>query len=160
MTLRSLPARWTGLLALGGCALVAVVFAGLRFKGDLNALIHRPVAIDSSFKPNPEASMIFAGSQNRRIDPFYLAGGTYRFLWSAWGPAAEYPPCSHSVELLAVDPANAAASDGHVADLAKRVDVPGGGSSDERYIANLKPGEYYLDIHSDCGWQISISRAG
>ena len=150
----------TILLTLGSCALVAAVIAGIPFNGDINALIHRPPAIEGEFKSNPAAPLIFAGSGARHGDPFYLAGGTYRFAWSAWGPAAEYPPCSHSVELLAVDPANAASSDGLVADLANRVDVPGGGSSDERYIANLKPGEYYLDVHSDCGWQISISRPG
>jgi len=100
------------------------------------------------------------GMGNRKGDPFYLAGGTYRVLWSAWGPAAEFPPCTHSAELLTVNPANAGSASGHVADLAKSVQVPATGASVERYIANLKPGEYYVDIRSECGWQISLNQSG
>lgn len=148
------------MLALGGCALVGAVFIGVRFSGDLNAVIHRPPAIESSFKPNAEASLILAGMGSRRGDPFYLAGGTYRIVWSAWGPAANFPPCTHSTELIAVDPANGTTSSGHVADLAKLVQVPATGASDERYIANLKPGDYYLDITSECGWQIALNPSG
>jgi hypothetical protein len=148
------------MLALGGCALVGAVFTGVRFSGDLNAVIHRPPAIESWFKPNAEASVILAGMGSRRGDPFYLAGGTYRVVWSAWGPAANFPPCTHSAELIAVHPANGTTSSGHVADLAKLVQVPATGASDERYIANLKPGDYYLDITSECGWQIGLSPSG
>ena len=148
------------MLALGGCALVAAVFTGARFSGDLNAVIHRPPAIESSFKPNAEASVIVAGMGSRRGDPFYLAGGTYRVVWSAWGPAANFPPCTHSAELIAVDAANGTTSSGHVADLAKRVQVPATGASDERFIANLNPGNYYLDISSECGWQIAFNPSG
>jgi len=61
---------------------------------------------------------------------------------------------------MAVDPANATTSSGHVADLAKVVQVPATGASDERFIANLKPGDYYLDINSECGWQIALSPSG
>ena len=145
------------MLALGSFALIAAVFAGVRVSGDLNAVIHRPPAIESSFKPDPGASVILTGMGSRRGDPFYLAGGTYRVVWSAWGPAAEFPPCTHSAELMAVDPANATTSSGHVADLAKLVQVPATGASAERYVANLTPGEYYLNITSECGWQIALN---
>ena len=148
------------MLAVGSFALVAVAVTGLRVRGDLNAVIHRPPAIESSFKPNAEASIILMGMGSRRGDPFYLAGGTYHVVWSAWGPAAEFPPCTHSAELLAVDPANATTSSGHVADLAKLAHVPATGASDERYVANLKPGEYYVDVTSECGWQIALSPSG
>ena len=145
------------MLALGGCAVVVAAFAGIHIIGDLNTVIHRPPAIEDSLKPNAEAPLILMGSGSRHGDPFYLAGGTYRILWSAWGPAAEFPPCTHSAELLAVDPANATTSDGHVVDLAKLAHVPATGASEERYIANLKPGEYYVDVTSECGWQIALS---
>ena len=92
--------------------------------------------------------------------PSQSTGGTYRVVWSAWGPAANFPPCTHSAELIAVDPANGTTSSGHVADLAKLVQVPATGASDERYIANLKPGDYYLDIASECGWQVALSPSG
>jgi hypothetical protein len=136
------------------------VFTGLRVSGDLNAVIHRPPAIEGSSKPNAEASIILMGMGSRRGDPFYLVGGTYRIDWAAWGAAAEFPPCTHSAELMAVDPANATTSSGHVADLAKLVHVPATGASDERYIANVKPGDYYVVITSECGWQIALSPSG
>jgi hypothetical protein len=145
------------LLAFGTCALVAAVFAGVRVMGDLNTVIHRPPAIGSSFEQKAEAPVILTGSGSRHGQPFYLAGGTYHVLWSAWGPAAEFPPCTHSAELLAVDAANATAPGRHVADLAKLAHVPATGSSEERYVANLKPGEYYVDVSSECGWQIALS---
>ena len=145
------------MLVLGGVALAVAVFAGVRARGDLNAFIHRPPAIEDSFGPNAHAPVILMGSGSRHLDPFYLAGGTYHVVWSAWGPSAVYPPCTHSAELLAVDPANATTSGGHVADLAKFAHVPATGTSEERYIANLKPGEYYVDVNSECGWQIALS---
>ena len=148
------------MLALASFALDGGVFTGIRFSDDLNAVIHRPPAIDGSFKPRTEAPVILIGMGSRRGDPFYLAGGTYRVVWSAWGPAAEFPPCTHSAELMAVDPANATTSSGHVADLAKLAHVPATGTSDERYIANLRPGDYYVDVSSECGWQIALSPSG
>jgi hypothetical protein len=145
------------MLALGGCALVAVTFASVRFSGDVNSIIHPPPVIESSLRSNAEAPVILIGNGSRRGDPFYLAGGTYRIVWSAWGPAANFPPCTHSAELMAVNPADAPTSSGHVADLAKLVQVPATGASNERYIANLKRGQYYVDVTSECGWQISVS---
>jgi hypothetical protein len=147
-------------LALGSSALVGAVLTGLRVMGDLNAVIHPAPAIESSSKSNADASIVLMGMGSRRGDPFYLAGGAYRVVWSAWGPSAEFPPCTHSAELMAVDSANATTSSGHVADLAKLVHVPATGASDERYIANLKPGDYYVDVTSECGWQIGLSLSG
>ena len=148
------------MLAVGSFALVAVAVTGLRVRGDLNAVIHRPPSIEGSFRPSAEASIILAGTGSRRGDPFYLAGGTYRIRWAAWGAAPEYPPCAHSADLMAVDPANATTSRAHVADLVKLVSVPATGTSDERYIANLEPGDYYLDVASECSWQIAVSPSG
>jgi hypothetical protein len=152
--------RWSVLLVLGSSALVGAVFTGLRVGGDLNAVIHPAPVIGSSSSSNAEASIVLTGMGSRRGAPFHLAGGTYRVVWSAWGPAAAFPPCTHSAELMAVDPANASTSSGHVADLAKLAHVPATGASDERYIANLKPGDYYVDVNSECGWQIGISLSG
>ncbi len=149
--------RWHVLLALGSFVLVAVALTGIRLRGDINAVIHRPPAIDGSVDSSAEASIILVGRGSQRGDPFYLAGGTYRIDWAAWGAAPEYPPCAHSAELMAVDPANPTTSRAHVADLAKLVDVPASGGSDERYVANLKPGYYSLDIASECSWQFAVS---
>jgi len=150
--------RWSILLALGGCALVVAVFTRIRVS-DLYAAIHGPPAIESSFQSKANASVVFMGMGSKRVDPFHLAGGTYRVVWSAWGPAANFPPCTHSAELLAVDPANGTTSSGHVADLAKLAHVPATGASEEHFIANLKPGEYYVDVYSECGWQLAFSLA-
>ena len=147
-------------LVLCSFALGAVALTGVRFRGDINAVIHGPPAIESSVKSNAEASIILVGRGSRRGDPFYLAGGTYRIVWAAWGAAPEYPPCAHSAELTAVDPSSPTTSRAHVADLAKLVDVPASGGSDERYIANLKPGYYSLDVASECSWQIAVSPSG
>jgi hypothetical protein len=133
------------------------VFAGVRFSGDLNALMHPPPAIESSFKSSTEAPVILVGNGSRRSDPFYLPGGTYRAVWAAWGETANLPPCTHSAELLAVVPDDATTSSRHVADLARRVQVPATGASAELYVANLKPGDYYVDVTSECGWQIALS---
>lgn len=149
--------RWHFILAICILALGAVVFTGVRLSGDLDALIHRPPAIESPSRTSAAASVVLVGRGNRQSDPFYLAGGTYRIYWAAWGAAPEYPPCAHSAELVAVDPTNAMTSRAHVASLAKLVDVPASGGSDERYIANLKAGYYALDIASECSWQFAVS---
>jgi hypothetical protein len=101
--------------------------------------------------------IIYAGTGTQTTPPFYLAGGTYRTLWSAWEKAPEYPPCTHSAELMAVDAANATASGGHVVDLARLVHVPATGASDESYVINVEPGDYYLAVESACSWQIAIT---
>ncbi len=58
---------------------------------------------------------------------------------------------------MAVDPANAETSLGHVTDLANLVHVPATGASYTSYVYNVKPGDYYLDVSSACGWQIALS---
>jgi hypothetical protein len=105
----------------------------------------------------PREPIVYAGQGIQRTAPFYLAGGTYRSQWSAWERAPWYPPCTHSIELKAVDQANATADGGHVSDLAKFAHVPATGGSEESYLVNLKAGEYYLDVNSECGWQIAIT---
>lgn len=107
--------------------------------------------------PTAEAAIILAGTGSQTTDPFYLAGGAYRGDWSAWGEAPEFPPCTHSAELMAVDPANGTTPRGHVADLANAVDVPATGASAAGRVYNLKAGDYYLDVASACSWQIALS---
>jgi hypothetical protein len=58
---------------------------------------------------------------------------------------------------MAVDPANATQPEGHVIDLARLVQVPATGTSVESYVVNVKPGEYYLEVNSECAWQIAIT---
>ena len=58
---------------------------------------------------------------------------------------------------MAVDPANAETSLGHVMDLAKLVQVPATGASQASDVYNVKPGDYYLDVNSECAWQFSFS---
>ena len=107
-----------------------------------------------------EARIIYAGVGSQITAPFYLAGGTYQSHWAAWGDAPEFPPCTHSAELMAIAPANATTSGGHVTDLAKLVSVPATGASDDSYVVSLKPGDYYLDVTSACAWQIALSPNG
>ena len=154
------PRRRSVILALGSCAAIGAILTGVRLSGDLNTIIHPAPSIESSVKPNAAQSIVIMGMGSRHGDPFYLTGGTYRVIWSAWGPAANFPPCTHSAELLAVDLMNAATTSAHVADLAKFAHVPATGATDERFIANLKPGNYYVDVDSECGWQIALTPSG
>jgi hypothetical protein len=103
-----------------------------------------------------ETPVVFAGVGSRTTEHFHLAGGTYHGLWSAWGQTPNDPPCTHSVELMAVDPANGTNATGHVIDLAALVHVPSTGASDETYVINVKPGEYYLGVTSACAWQVAF----
>jgi hypothetical protein len=119
-------------------------------------------ALKSPAPPTPvatvvDAPVILTGVGSQTTHPFHLAGGTYHGIWSAWGQAPEYPPCTHSVELLAVGTANTAGSNGHVSDLAKLVSVPATGASQNRDIVGVKAGDYYLDIASACAWQIALT---
>jgi hypothetical protein len=152
---RRRDARWRGVLVIGGLVLAAVVLNGVRggFFGGVNSPPPQATAIVRT----PDAPIILTGLGSQITDPFYLAGGTYRTIWSAWGEAPEFPRCTHSVELLAVDPVNAETSLGHVSDLATLVHVPATGASSAMYVYNLKPGDYYLDVESACGWQIALS---
>ena len=136
---------WRLLLVVGVLGLAAVAMLS-RASG--------PPGAASSADKQP---IIYAGTGTRTTPPFHLAGGTYRTLWSAWERAPEYPPCTHSAELMAVDAVNATASGGHVVDLARMVQVPATGASDESYVVNVKPGDYYLVVDSACAWQIAIT---
>ncbi|HEY1294195.1 MAG TPA: hypothetical protein VGJ60_14055 [Chloroflexota bacterium] len=148
------PRTWRWLLRITLCsaALATLVFVLVsRTHGSGGGT---PLEITS---PTPEAAVVFAGVGTRITDSFHLAGGTYHSVWSAWGQTPVDPPCTHSAELLAVDPANANGASGHVADLARLVHVPSTGATNEMYLANLKPGDYYLSVESACGWQIAFN---
>jgi hypothetical protein len=140
-----------------GFAVAAVLLLGVWIdRGVGPGLGGRPPQATAVVRSS-EAPILISGVGNQSSARFYLAGGTYRGNWSAWGEAAEFPPCTHSAELMAVDPANAETAGGHVTDMANVVSVPATGASDERYLHNLKPGEYYLSVASACSWQIALS---
>ena len=139
---------------IGGFAFAAVLLIRLGIDRELGGSPNDPPPQATAGVRTAEAPIIFSGVGNQTSDTFYLAGGTYRGHWAAWGPAAEYPPCTHSAALLAVD---AETSHVQVTDLAHLVDVPATGASDESYVYNVKPGDYYLDVNSACAWQIALS---
>jgi hypothetical protein len=137
--------RWR--LAIGACALAAVaVVAVLVNRGVETAT--SPVAPP----PNIDPGFVLMGLNGRTSDPFYLDGGSYRLLWSAWGETPGDPPCTHSVQLMPVDRANS----GGFIYLARFVDVPSTGAGAEVDMSNLAPGAYYLQINSACAWQIEV----
>jgi hypothetical protein len=150
-------AHWHVRLAIGGFALAAAVFAWIGVSRGLDAGVSRPPPQPTAIVRAAEGPIIFAGLGSTTTDPFYLAGGTYRSDWAAWGEAPEFPPCTHSAELMAVDPGDAETSLGHGTNLASLVHVPATGASYTSYVYNLTPGDYYLDVASACGWQISLS---
>jgi hypothetical protein len=141
-------ARWLGPVAIGGFVVAAGVLTWIGVGRGFDAVV--------SGAPPKATAIVLTGVGNQTTAPFYLAGGTYRSEWAAWGEAAEFPPCTHSAELRAVDPANAATPPSHVTDLAKLVHVPATGGSGAS-VLNLKPGDYYLDVASACSWQIALS---
>jgi hypothetical protein len=143
---------WRVGLVLGGFALTVAVTAALMVSRGFDAGRQlTPVA------PAADAGMVIAGIGTQTTDSFYLPGGSYHSIWSAWGEAPDDPPCTHSVELLAVDPTNATSASGHVIDLAKLVSVPATGASEESDAISVNPGDYYLNIRSACAWQIALS---
>ena len=96
-----------------------------------------------SAKPNPDASVILMGMGSRRVSPLPCRG-TYRVLWSAWGPAAEFPPCTHLPNCWQSIPLKR----GHRADmgrLAKFAHVPATGGSEERLLPTRR--NYYVDVN-------------
>ena len=147
--------HWPVVLVVGGCALAVVLLIGLGRSSD--ARVSGPPPQATALVRAADAPIIVTGVGRQTTDPFYLVGGTYRSNWSAWGEAAEFPPCTHSAELMAVDPANAETSLGQVIDLANHVQVPATGASQANDVYNVKPGDYYLDVNSECAWQISLS---
>jgi hypothetical protein len=149
-------ARWRVVLAIG-FALAALVLIALWINPQVGAVLNGRPPQSSPAVRNTDAPIIFSGVGSQTTAPFYLTGGTYHGDWSAWGEGAEFPPCTHSAELLAVNPSNGETAGGHVADLASLVSVPATGASAESYVYNLKPGEYFLDVASACSWQIALS---
>ncbi len=149
--------QWRILLVIGGFALAVLVLAALGVGRGIDAGVSSPPPQATASVRTAEAPIILRGLGSQTTDTFYLAGGTYRSDWSAWAEAPEFPPCTHSAELMAVDPANAETSLGHVTDLAYLVHVPATGASDASYVYNVKPGGYYLDVASACGWQFALS---
>lgn len=103
----------------------------------------------------PVGPIILSGVEGRTSDPFFLEGGTYKSLWSAWGQRPDDPPCTHSVTLLAVEPDE---TSGGRFELARRVQVPATGTSAELFVLNLSPGDYYFQISSACAWQVELHR--
>jgi len=156
-------ARWRLWLVSGGCALaivgLTVLGLGRGFGAGASGPSPQATAVGGATEVLAETPITRAGLGTQTTDPFYLAGGTYRSDWSAWGETPADPPCTHSIELMAVDPANAETALGNVSDLATLVHVPATGASSMSYLYNLKPGEYYLDVESACGWQIALSPA-
>ena len=150
-------ARWRVGLVFGGFALAAVVLAGLGVGRGFDASVSGPLPQATAIVGTAETPIIVSGVGSQTTDPFYLAGGTYRSNWAAWGEAPEFPPCTHSAELMAVDTANAETSLVHVTHLADLVQVPATGASHASYLYNLQPGDYYLDVSSACAWQIALS---
>jgi hypothetical protein len=149
--------RWRVLPVVGGFALAAAVFIGLRLGGGFDASVSGPPRQATAIVPTSEAPIVLTGIYNQITNRFHLVGGTYRSDWAAWGESPVYPPCTHSAELMAVDRANAETPLGHVADLASLVHVPSTGASYVIYVYNVKPGDYYLDVNSACAWQIALS---
>jgi hypothetical protein len=137
--------RWRSSLAVGLAVAALLLLVGIWIVRDFGTGIR-----------SDKGSVIYSGLGTQNTASFYLAGGTYRTHWSAWERGPEYPPCTHSAELMAVDHANATTPLGHVVDLARLVQVPPTGASVESYVINVKPGDYYFEISSECGWQIAI----
>jgi len=129
-------ARWL-VFGVGCLALVAV------------AALARPPKQPVAPTPTPQAALVFAGIQGSTIKSFFLAGGSYRATWSAWGTLPNEPPCTHSVEFVGAH--------GDVVELASHVQVPVTGLSAQIDLADLAPGDYSLEITSACAWQIELA---
>jgi hypothetical protein len=124
----------------------------------LAALWRDRPAVPSEVAADSNAPIVYVGAGTQTTPTFHLTGGTYRTQWSAWERAPEYPPCTHSADLMAVESANSTTSDRHVMDLARLVQVPATGGSHEA-VVDVKPGDYYVDVNSECAWQIAITPA-
>jgi hypothetical protein len=136
-------------LALAACALVgATAFALLVTR---NAA--EPVASPVAPTPSTEAHIVVMGLHGKTSDPFFLDGGSYRTVWSAWGESPSDPPCTHSVALMAVDPAD----DSGDTSLASHIQVPSTGVTEEIDLSDVAPGDYYFEVTSACAWQIELS---
>ena len=94
---------WRAVAVIGGFALAALVLTRLGVARDSDAVQSDRPPQATGVVPTAEAPIVFAGKGSQTTDTFYLAGGTYRGNWSAWGDAPEFPPCTHSAELMAVN---------------------------------------------------------
>jgi hypothetical protein len=147
-------AQWPVWLVYGGFALAAAVFIRVEVgRGSEGGVSGPPPQATARARATVEP-IVLAGKGSQTSRPFYLAGQTYRSVWSAWGEAAEFPPCTHSVRLLAADPADTSLSP---VNLAYHVQVPATGTSQATNVDNVKPGDYYLEVTSACAWQIALS---
>jgi hypothetical protein len=142
---------------IGVLALAVVVLIGVGIGRGADPRVSGPPPQAIATVRSADAPIIISGIGSQTTDTFYLTGGTYRSEWSAWGERPEFPPCTHSIELMAADPVNGETSLGHVFDLANLVHVPATGASSTSYVYNVKPGGYYLDVNSACGWQVALS---
>jgi hypothetical protein len=148
----------TAAVVIGVLALFAVVVLGRGLRGPSpDYEVTAPPPQPSPIPLSADKPIILSGVGSQTTKSFYLAGGTYHSIWSAWGEAAEFPPCLHSVALMAANRASGETSNAHVIDLAKLVDVPATGASEERIVGDLKPGNYYLEVRSECAWEVSLS---
>jgi hypothetical protein len=143
--------------SIGVLALAVVVLIGVGIGRGADARVSGPPPQATAIVGSADAPIIISGIGSQTSDTFYLTGGTYRSEWSAWGERPEFPPCTHSIELMADDPVNGETSLGDVSDLANLVHVPATGASSTSYVYNVKPGGYYLDVNSACGWQVALS---
>ena len=146
-TIAVLARRWP-IAVIGGFALAnVVVFAVAINRGN------RAGGSTVVPTPNPDAPVVVMGLYGRTTDTFFLAGGRYRATWSAWGETPTDPPCTHSMELAAVDPSVLA---DNPVELAKSVQVPSTGTTAVLDVDNVNPGDYYLHVTSACAWQFEL----
>ena len=146
-----------GVLVFGGLALAGLVLAGLGLGR----------GIDVAVTGSSESGDRCRGRRRRAHHPHGREqpddGSVLSRRWHVpnqlvrLGSCSEYPPCTHSAELMAVDTASAETPLGHVTDLAKLVHVPATGGSASSYVYDVKPGDYYLDVTSACAWQIALT---
>jgi hypothetical protein len=131
-----------GRLALGAAVVATVaVFAVAVNRGATSAPAPAPT-------PAADGHIVLMGLHGRTSDPFFLDGGSYRGVWSAWGESPSDPPCTHSVALVAVG--------SRAISLATRVQVPSTGVTAEVDMSDLEPGDYYFEVTSACAWQIEL----
>lgn len=129
-------ARWL-LFGIGCLAIAAVA-----------ALARQPKQMVAP-TPTPKSALVFVGTEGTTSKSFFLDGGDYRATWSAWGTSPNEPPCTHSVQFVGTN--------GLVVELASHVQVPATGVTAQMDLANIKPGDYLLQITSACAWQIELA---
>ena len=152
--LRSAP--WRLGVAVACFALAIVLLSWLVNRGVSSALSSLPAQGAASESANG-GPIVLTGHGSRTSASFYLAGGGYRSEWAAWGESPDDPPCFHSAQLVATDQTPATSGPGLVTELAHVPSVPATGTSDQRYVPDVKAGHYYLDVKSACAWQVALT---